>query len=301
MIHIIITSFKEPKSTVKAVKKFLEQKTPQPFKITVVDPFPEVEKYIKKNIKSKNVEFFLDPGEGKAYALNLLIQEQSTGNKEDIFIFTDGDVYVSENAVEEIAKAFGHKDIGCVTARPIAIDNKNTKYGFWAHIAFNGIDRARKHFSKNKKFFECSGYLFAIRQGVILEFPQNTSEDSIIPYLFWKKNYRVAYAPKAKVYVKNPHTWKDWLAQKVRNIKAHENLNEIAPDMPRTKSLSNEIIWGGFFAIKQAKTFKEFYWIIQLYFARLYLYLISFWELRKRKTYDDGWRGEAITKSTSME
>ncbi len=341
MIHIIITSYKEPKSTLKAVQTFLKQlptppkpkpktsrpksTTPQdsislttspppaklttlqePFphqdsKITVVDPFPEVETFLKKNIKSKQVEFFLDPGEGKAYALNLLMQEQSTGNKDDIFIFTDGDVYCSDNAVKEILKAFQNKEIGCATAHPIPIDSPNTKYGFWSHVLLAGIHNARKHLSKNKKFFECSGYLFAIRQGVIYDFPHKTSEDSIIPYLFWKKGFRTAYLPSVEVYVKNPDNWKDWLAQKVRNVKGHENLTRIAPDMPRTKSLYNEILWGGLFALKQPKNLRQFNWLLQLYGARLYLYYKAFKEMKKGKRYGDAWRGEAITKSTSME
>ena len=94
MINIIITSYKEPKSTERAVKAFLNQKTKEKFKIIVVDPFQEVEEYIKKHIKDKNVEFFLDPGEGKSYALNLLLEIIYSDNKEDIIIFTDGDVYV---------------------------------------------------------------------------------------------------------------------------------------------------------------------------------------------------------------
>jgi len=298
MIHIVITSYKEPKSTLKAVQTFLSQKLPKNSKITVVDPFPEVGTFLKKNLKSKKVDFFLDPGEGKAYALNLLMQEQSTGNKEDIFLFTDGDVYVSDNTIEEITKAFQNPEIGCITAKPVAIDNPNTKYGFWAHTAFKGIDRVRKHLSKNKKFFECSGYLFAIRQGVIYDFPHKTSEDSIIPYLFWKKGYRTAYIPSTEVYVKNPDNWKDWLAQKVRNIKGHENLNKIAPDMPRTKSLFNEIWWGGLFSLRQVKNLKQLNWLAQLYLARLYLYYKAFKEMKMGQKYGDAWRGEAITEST---
>jgi len=301
MIHIIITSYKEPKATLKAVETFLSQKLPKNSKITVIDPFQEDFDFLKKHIKSKNVEFFLDPGEGKAYALNLFLQEHSTGNKNDIFVFTDGDVYVSNNAIQGILKAFENKEIGCVTARPVSLDSKNTKYGFWSHVLFNGIDRVRRKLSREKKFFECSGYLFAIRQGVIYDFPHKTSEDSIIPYLFWKKGYRIAYLPNVEVYVKNPANWQDWIAQKVRNIQAHENLPKIAPDMPRTKSFFNEVYFGSLFALKQAKNLQEFYWLIQLYLARLYIYLYSFYllKIKKSQKYKDGWR-ETEIKSTRI-
>lgn len=300
MIDIIITSFKEPKSTVMAVRAFLEQKISDKIRITVVDPFPEVEKYLKRKIKNKKVRFFLDPGEGKSYALNLLLQEYASQKNDDIFIFTDGDVYVSKNSVSEILKKFEDKKVGCVTGKPVSLDPRDSKYGLWAQIVFAGIDRVRKKQSEKKEFFECSGYLFAIRKSVILDFPLETSEDSIIPYLFWKKGYRVEYANKAEVYVKNPSNWKDYLTQKVRNIKAHENLNKIAPDLPRTKSLWNEIKEGAFFAIRQPRSLREFFWTLELYIARLFIYLKAFYELKKRKTYQDGWRGKRITESTKI-
>ncbi|HRZ85772.1 MAG TPA: glycosyltransferase [Candidatus Paceibacterota bacterium] len=304
---IIITSYNEPNSTLRTVNNFLEQikkikkenpKSKDKFRITVVDPFPEVEKFLKKQIKDKEFVFFLDPGEGKSYALNLLFQEYASSSNEDIIISTDGDVYTSSNSLFEIINAFKEKEIGCITARPVAIDNRNTKYGYWAHVVFAGIDKTRKKLSEKKSFFECSGYLFAIRKNVILDFPMETSEDSIIPYLFWKKGYKIKYLPQIEVYVKNPDNWKDWLAQKVRNIKAHENLSKIAPDMPRTKSFFNEIKEGAFFAPTQIRSVKQVWWTIELYFARLYLYIKAFKELKKKSSYTDGWRGEATIDST---
>ena len=299
MIDVIITSYKEPKVTLKAVQTFLKQGLKKDFRITVVDPFPEIERFLKKKIKDKRFNFFLDPGEGKSYALNLLFQEYASDNKDDIFILTDGDVYVSDNAIEEIAKAFQDKEVGCITGKPVPLDSRNTKYGYWAHLFFSGIDRTRKELSQHKQFLECSVYLFAIRRGVILDFPLETSEDSIIPYLFWKKGYKIKYLPEAEVYVKNPENWKDWLAQKVRNVKAHENLKKIAPDMPRTKSFINEIRWGTIFALRYPKSIKEFWCTLEALCARLYLYLKAFGDLRK-KSYADGWRGEAVTESTKM-
>ena len=297
MIDIIITSYNEPKATLRAVKAFLNQKIPGDFRITVVDPFSEVGEFLSQHIKSKNFVFYPDPGEGKGYALNLLFQEYASTNKEDIFIMTDGDVHVSENSVKEILNAFKHKSIGCVTGKPVSVDSRDNKYGYWSHLLFDGIDRVRKKMSKEKKFFECSGYLFAIRKGIILDFPLETSEDSIIPYLFWKKDYKIGYVPKAEVYVKNPSNWTDWINQKIRNIKGHESLNKIVPDMPRTKSFTNEIKEGTFFALSYPKNLKEFWWTAQLFIARLYIYLKSFLELKKKKSYEDGWRSTEI-KST---
>ncbi len=301
MIQVIITSYNEPQFTLRAVMAFLNQKSKQKMKVTVVDPFPEVGDFLKKNIKSKKFEFFLDPGEGKSYALNLLFQEYWSDNKDDLFILSDGDVYVSDNAVEEIVEKFKNPRVGCVAGRPVSLDSKDNKYGLWSKIVFAGIHKTRKKLSSRGKFFECSGYLFAIRKGIISDFPLETSEDSIIPYLFWKKGYKMGYVPEAEVFVKNPGTWSDWLAQKVRNVKGHENLNKLAPDMPRTKSFWNEIRWGALFALRQPRSMKQVWWTLELYAGRLYLYFRAFKELRSKKKYEDGWRGQAMTESTKME
>jgi len=297
MIHIIITSFGEPKATARAIDCFLTQKTKEKYQITVIDPFPEVEEFLKKKYKNK-IGFFLDPGEGKSYALNIFLEKIYSRNKNDIIILTDGDVYVSKNALKEIIEAFKDKEIGCVTGKPVLLNPREKFFGYISNVAFDGIHKTRLKLSKQKKFFECSGYLFAIRNGVLQGFPLETSEDSIIPYLFWKKGYKIKYLPKAEVYVVGPKNWKDFKLQKIRNIKSHENLDKIAPDMPRTKSFFNEIKEGSLFALTYPRNLKEVFFTIPLFLTRLYIYLIAFYEIKfKKKGYFDGWR-KTETKST---
>jgi len=300
VIDIIITSYNEPKATLRAVNAFLNHSIPEKFRIIVCDPFPEVKAFLKENIKDKRVGFFLDPGEGKSYALNLLF-EKLPGTKDDIFILTDGDVYVSKNAVSEILKVFKDPEIGCVTGKPVSLDSRDNKYGYWSHLLFSGIHRVRKKFSSEKAFFECSGYLFAIRKGVINDFPLDASEDSVIPYLFWKKGYKIGYAENAEVYIKNPDNIKDWKAQKIRNIKGHENLTKLFPDMPRTKSFWNEVKYGFFYALAYPRSLKEFSWTTQLYKARLGIYKKAFKELKEQEVYSDGWRETEIESTKPLD
>lgn len=297
MIHIIITSYKEPKATLNAVKKLLEQKTKENLKIIVVDPFIEVGDYIKENVKDKRVEFFLDPGEGKPYALNMLFEIIYSNNKNEIIVFTDGDVYVGKNAIKEIIKPFKDKKVGCVTGRPYTLDKRTTKYGYWSKLLYGGIHKVRKKLDKENKFFQCSGYLFAIRNGVIKEIPVDVPEDSIIPYLFWKESYKIKYADRAEVYVKYPDNWKDWVNQRVRTIKAHENIPIMAPDMPRTKSFLNEAKEGLLFVISFPRSLKEYLWTIELVMARAYIYFKSFWEIKRKKVFNPGWRETEISST----
>ena len=85
-----------------------------------------------------------------------------------------------------------------------------------------------------------------------------------------------------------------WTRQKIRNIKAHENLTKLAPDMPRTKSFFNEIKQGLLFSLFYPKNLREVFYTFLMFPARAYIYLKSFYELKfKNKEYADGWRGES--------
>ena len=85
MIDVIIASYNEPKSTIKTVKVFLKSKR-KDLRVTVVDPFLEVENILREEIKDERFVFYPDPGEGKSYALNLLFQEYASSNTDDLFI-----------------------------------------------------------------------------------------------------------------------------------------------------------------------------------------------------------------------
>ena len=294
MITVIVTSYKEPKATVHAVKTILKQKISEKFKVVVSDPFPEVEEFLRKEIKDKRVQFFLDPGMGKAYALNLIFQKFGSKNKNDLMIFTDGDVFLAEGAMNEIIETFKDREIGGITGRPFSTNSRETKYGYWSKLLYSGIDMVRNKIHEERAFFQCSGYLFAIRNGIIGEIPIDVPEDCIIPYLIWKEGYKIAYVSTAAVNVKYPDNWKDWVNQRVRTIKAHENISKLYPDMPRTKSFLNEIKQGLVFSLLFPNNMKEFLWTLQLFLARVYVYRKSFNEIKNKKVFSDGWRETEI-------
>ena len=305
MIHVIITSYNEPNSTRIAINKFLNQNVKERFKITVADPFPEIEKMVINEFKGK-VEYFADPDEGKSYCLNILFNKLYSDNKNDIIIMTDGDVFVSNNAFNEILKLFKDSKIGVVTARPVSLNKKDNKYGYWSHFL---LDVGAHYISRKKRatkeeFLECSGYLFAMRNGVIKEIPTDVAEDTIIPYLFHKKGYKIGYAEKALVYVKWPDNLKDWLKQKKRAADANNKLVKDYPDFPRVKSFFNEL-FEGTFSLKvwsYPKNVKEFYWTFLMYPLRLYMWLSLFYDNKfKRKKYSDGWRENLAVESTRRE
>jgi len=300
MIHIIITSYGEPKATEKAINCILSQNIRQKYKIIVADPFPETKWMIEE--KFKNIEYFQDPDKGKSYALNLLFKKIFS-NQNDIIIMTDGDVFLSNNSIKDILKQFEDPKIGVVCGKPVSLNPKNNLFGYWSHFQFYAMNKIRKNLSENNEYFETSGYLFAVRNGIIKEFPLNCSEDSIIPALFFEKGYKISYLENAEAYVLNPQNFKDWISQRKRNIKGHSGLKKILPEnLQRTKTFFNEVRIGIILSFGYIKNFNELIWMILFYFARFYVWILACYELKfGKKSYQDGWRGQAVTKTTEME
>src|SRR3989344_559509 len=215
------------------------------------------------------------------YALNLLIKNTK---KEDILILTDWDVFISDNVIEEITNLFLDPEIGCVTGRPVHIESRKDKYGYWANFLFEAANKLRMKAFESNSFIECSGYLFAFRGDNKIEIPLDTAEDAVIPYYFWEKGYKIGYAENAKVYVKNVTNWKDWIKQKVRTSKAHETLEKYVDTKttPRVKSFKTEAS-GLSNVFKYANSPRESSWSMLLAFSRLYMWSLVFYNARIKK------------------
>jgi len=294
MISIIITAFKEPKTIGKAIESFINQNLTN-YELIVSAPDKETLEVIKKySKKNKEIKIFKDSGKGKTLALNLLLKKI----KGSIIILTDGDVYTSINSVSEILKQFKNEKIGCVTGRPVPLENKKTKYGYWANFLFDSAHKLRKQLKQKDYFLECSGYLWAFKNNIIKDIPLDVAEDSIVPYFFYEKGYKIGYAEKALVYVKNVTNWEEWISQKIRTSRAHETLNKYVDTKrtKRTKNFFNEAK-GVINLFNYPTSLKQLSWSFQLMFARLYMWLIVFNEIyRKKKYHRDGWETVKSTK-----
>lgn len=298
MISIIITAYKEQGTIGKAIESFLKQGIKEEYELIVSCPDKETTDVVKEYMKKhKQVKHFKDPGQGKMLALNLLFKEA----KGEILIFTDGDVFVSENSVEELKKAFNDPSIGCVSGRPVSVNPKDNMLGYWSHLLTDaGAHQTRLEKSKKGEYFTCSGYLFAFRNGIIKEFPRDVPEDAYIPYIFMKRGYKLGYVPEAKVYVKYPTTFQEWLEQKRRIAKAYINYKQIRIDgepLPLMKSFSKEALEGPIKALRYPKGFKEMFWTIMLFKARLYMWLMTYYDTKiKKKQHTDAWKAVKTTK-----
>ncbi len=294
-VSVIITAFREPATIGRAIDAVLANKIAEEFEIIVACPDDETKDVVEFYARNyKTIKHFHDPGRGKSFALNLLLKE-ALG---DVLIFTDGDVVLGKNSIGTILKRFSDPRVGIVSGRPASSSPRSTMLGYWSHLLLDaGAHLSRKTSYESGKLVEASGYLMAMRYGILTEFPLNVAEDAIIPYLLQKNGYKSAYEENAPVYVKNPETFSDFVKQRVRTAKAHENLKRIAPDFPRVKSFWNELSKGPARALAYPKTLKELFWTLLLFPARLYIWALVFYEDRiLGKHYGDGWARVESTK-----
>jgi len=296
MIDVIITSFKEPRTIGKAIKSFLNQDIKERYEIWIVAPDKETldiaKKYGKKN---KKVKTFVDPGKGKSYALHQILPKL----KGRIIVLSDGDVFVKENSLKNLIGLFKDEKIGCVSGRPVSLDSKNDMFGYWSHLLCDaGAHGAREKRAKKGEFLECSGYYWAFRNNVIKKFPLDIAEDTVVPFLFREKGYKIGYAPEAEVYVKFPRALREFVEQKKRTAKGHESLGKYVniKKLPRTKSFKNELI-EGYRALLYPRNLQEILYTFVLFPLRLYIWMLVFYHTNvKKEQYHDAWQRVETTK-----
>jgi len=292
-IIVLITAYKEPLIS-KAIESALNQKTNYDYEVILSAPDKETLEIAKEYTKYKNFKTTVDPGKGKSYALNLAFKKLDT----DILILTDGDTYLGEDVVEEITNLFLNPEIGCVSGRPIPQESKKTKFGYWANFLFDSAHKIRKKSFATNSFIECSGYLFAFRKKRIKKIPLDVAEDTVIPYIFWQKGYKIGYAENAKVYVKNANNWNDWVKQKIRTHKSHSKLGlYVDTDTnPKVKTFKNEakgISW----LLQYPQDIKEAIWTQELALSRFYTWIKYYLDtLFLDRQYSDGWERIESTK-----
>ncbi|MDD5133658.1 MAG: glycosyltransferase [Candidatus Nanoarchaeia archaeon] len=289
MISIIITGYKEPKTIGRAIESFQKQKINGKYEIWVVAPDKETLNAAKKY----KVNILQDPGKGKPTALNLVMKKVK---KSDILILTDGDVYVSENSVNLLVDKITKK-VGAVSGRPVSVNPLNKFFGYVSHLLTDIGNDLRIKLVNEGKFIVCSGYLYAIKNGIFKEMPENIlSDDAYISRFIANKGYKIDYEPKAEVYVKYPENFKDWVKQKKRSTGGYEQLKEFFSEKTM-RSFSQEAT-GVFDVLRYPKSIKEFIWTILLIKLRLYLWIRIFIDVRIRKlSFEKTWVRIESTKS----
>jgi cellulose synthase/poly-beta-1,6-N-acetylglucosamine synthase-like glycosyltransferase len=313
MISVIITSFKEPKTIRKCISSIADRRysgIPTPFEIIQVSPDELTLKEGRKeahrlNLSKKHYIQVRDPQKGKPFALKMAIERA----KGDIIIFTDGDVYFEENAVNELLKPFENTNVGGVSGRPISQDSRDSKFGYWGHLLSDSGDHRRRatmeeiqgknYWVSKGNFYPMSGYIMAMRN-IDMDIPKDVlSDDAYISYYIRNVGLDIAYTPSAICYVKYPTSMKDYYKQKVRSIGGFKQLKRMGVFKrdKQSRSFLIELPYA-FFVLKYPNNIEEFFWSLMLFPVRLVTWLKIFWErgILKKGMGEKGWERIESTK-----
>lgn len=291
MISVIITSYKESKTIKKAIEK-ADANSPKNREIIVVAPDEET-LYEAYKLKEKigNLKIIKDLGNGKPEALNLAVSK----SRGEVLVLTDGDVFVGDKSISLLVEPLKNKEIGAVSGRPVPVNDRRNKYGFWAYLLTEIANERRKRAIASGKRIFCSGYLFTIRKKLFPELKEDLlSEDGFISDYVYKKGHKIAYVENSEVYVKFPNNFSDWIMQKKRSAGGYAQLKENYG--VEIRSLKKESL-GAYQLIKYVQSIREFFWLIQLFIARVYLWFLIYRDIKiNRKGRKDIWKRVESTK-----
>ncbi|MBU0703631.1 MAG: glycosyltransferase, partial [Chloroflexi bacterium] len=276
MLSILITAFREATTIGQAIEVFLHQ-LPQDAEILVVAPDPGtiavVDDYAARYPAVRHVA---DPQRGKPTAINAGLKAA----RGDIVVLSDGDVVVAEDALAPLLAPFADQQVGAVSGYPRSLNARDAMLGYWSHLLVEGIHQMRLARDRTGQFLFCSGYLFAFRRELVEHVPEDAlAEDAVISHRIAQQGYRIRYAPLARVLVKYPTTYHDWLRQKVRSAGGHaQDYVRKLPERMRSPWL--EIVNGTWLALRYPNNRREFLWTLLLFAARLHLWLLVFVNVR---------------------
>jgi cellulose synthase/poly-beta-1,6-N-acetylglucosamine synthase-like glycosyltransferase len=291
MISIIITAYKEARTIGKAIEQVLKNNLKK-YEIIITAPDEETLEAAKKYSKKfRFIKLLKDKGEGKPAALTLAFKK----SKGDVLILTDGDVYINENSLGPLVKKFLEEGVGAVSGHPISLNSKESMLGYWSHLLLDVADKLRRERVKKNKFILCSGYLFALKKGIVDKIPSSVLDDAYISKEVWNKNYKILYEENSKVYVQNPQNFKDWVKQKKRNVFGEFQLDTKKDNSMR--SFKEESKEGWKYVLSYPKNLREYFWMFLLIFARIYVWVLATIEKKiKKKSMRKIWKRVESTK-----
>lgn len=306
MLSIIVTAYKEEKTIGQVVRCLLDSSysdlgrtaIDNTWEFILIAPDKPTQQAAAAElnalrISASNYKILTDQQQGKPAALN----QAMAAAKGDWLLLTDGDVFFDRNAVGEIVAVAddypedAEHHLGGVSARPVGLLEKTTMLNYWGALLADAAHHKRTldltsgpvgfstRIVPKRKFFPLSGYGMLVRN-LHIEIPTDCLvDDAFLSYELYNKGYKLGYAPKSKVNVKYPTKLSDYFKQKKRSTGGFIQLWRYGVVKTETKSRSFwrelEYFW---FPIRYARNIRQLFWSLMLYPARLWLWLVIYWE-----------------------
>jgi cellulose synthase/poly-beta-1,6-N-acetylglucosamine synthase-like glycosyltransferase len=160
-ISILLTAYREAATIGAALEALLPQADDLGAEVIVICPDEET---ARAAASYPGVRVLRDPGKGKPAALNLGLSQAGGA----IIVMTDGDVYAGPDALAALLAPFDDPQTGAVSGRPVSTGPRDTMLGYWSHLLTEaGAHAERQTRDAAGRFLVCSGYLYAIRAGLV--------------------------------------------------------------------------------------------------------------------------------------
>jgi len=274
---ILITAYREPLTIELALDAVMAQIRGLQAEAIVICPDDETVQVV---LGVPGVMVVRDSQLGKPAALNMGFARASG----KIIVMTDGDVSIARNALHELLRPMTDPQVGAVTGRPVSVSPRGTMLGYWSHLLTDaGAHEERARRDAAGRYLICSGYLYAIRAGLITHLPEDAlAEDAVVSQMIAAQGFKVRYSPEAKVFVKYPDNYREWLIQKVRSLGGYAQ-PVIADSLHQMRSFALEATIGLWRALTYPRNLRELVWTFALMVARLHLWLLVWWNIRVQK------------------
>lgn len=237
--------------------------------------------------KNRTIRVIVEsPRRGKPWALNKILSSA----RGEVIVLTDADVVIDPQAIPKLIAPFRDPRIGAACGRVIALNDRTSLYGFWAHFLCEAAHDIRTHGQRRREFFHLTGYLYAIRKEVVERISEDSlADDAMVGLIIRRRNYETAYVPEATAYVKFPENFKDFLGQKARTragfIQLPLNLSQLK------ELLADEFYFGLLKGLRFCRSLRELLYFLVLSALWRFVWLYALWKLKiKQEALLEIWR-----------
>ena len=177
---------------------------------------------------------------------------------------------VSGGGEDDRSKSVG--SVGCVSGRPVPVNDPRTFFGFASHLLW-GL-----HHRISQREAKLTGEFFAMRVGIVEELPAVVNDDLYIEYAVKQRGYALVYAEKAVSFMRGPETLGDFLRQRVRVHVGHMQIAAMTGYKPKTASIYENIRH-----LKDFFTLRRMHFIAGAVLLEAFARILAFFHFKFRK------------------
>ena len=233
-----------------------------------------VKEFFKKDSRIKLIT--QKQRQGKFSAINLIMSHI----KSEIAVLCSGDIFLGDNAIENLVFSFSDPTIGAVGCHPVPLDKSCRFIGFvvtFLWFLHHRISMERPKLSE----------MIAFRRSLIDEIPPTAVDEATIEAKVVEKGYRLGYAKDAKVYNRGAKTIRDFITQRRRIACGHIWLDRNMSYRVSTVSVSKIMC----IILKESGKYKnKWLWIFGTILLEGFSRVLGFYDYYIRRNYHFVWK-----------